>query len=117
MRSIFNVFHLSQTRLASFPGSHIYAPLESVGYNKNMIRAYEEIVDFIAAGVTPDELVRYEASPLVKEIVERLVSKEKASGLSADEASELGHYLHIEHLVRLAKARAQGRGDDQLHQR
>ena len=79
-----------------------------------MIRAYEEIVDFIAAGVTPNELAGYQASQATKEKVERLVVKEKESGLTPDEASELDHYLHLEHVIRLAKARAQGRLNDEL---
>jgi hypothetical protein len=35
-----------------------------------------------------------------------LIFREKTDGLSADEKSELDHYLQIEHLMRLAKARA-----------
>jgi hypothetical protein len=79
-----------------------------------MIRAYEEIVDFIAAGMTSREVACFQASEATKDEVERLVAKEKASGLTPDEASELAHYLHLEHLMRLAKARAQGRLNDEL---
>jgi hypothetical protein len=35
-----------------------------------------------------------------------LVHKEKENGLAADEQSELDQYLQLEHLMRLAKARA-----------
>jgi len=35
-----------------------------------------------------------------------LVTREKTSGLSRDETSELDHFLELEHLMRLAKARA-----------
>jgi ABC-type thiamine transport system substrate-binding protein len=45
-----------------------------------MIRAYSDIVDFIA--------------------------REKTSELTAQERSELDHYLQIEHIMRLAKAKA-----------
>jgi hypothetical protein len=79
-----------------------------------MIRAYEEIVDFIASGTTPNEVARYQASQATKDKVERLVAKEKESGLTPDEASELDHYLHLEHVMRLAKSRAQGRLNDEL---
>jgi hypothetical protein len=71
-----------------------------------MIRAYEEIVDFIAAGTTSDAVSRFEASEATKEQVANLVHKEKTVGLTADEASELDYFLKIEHLMRLAKARA-----------
>jgi len=82
-----------------------------------MIRAYDEIVDFIAGGMTTDEVARFQASQATKDKVERLVADEKAFGLMPDEASELAHYLHLEHVMRLAKARAQGRLDEQLRQR
>lgn len=82
-----------------------------------MIRAYEEIVDFIAAGMTPSDVVRFQVSPATKETVERLIGKEKEVGLSPEETSELEHFLHLEHLMRLAKARAQGRLNDELRQR
>ena len=38
-----------------------------------------------------------------------LVAREKAGALSRDESSELDHFLEIEHLMRLAKARARQR--------
>jgi hypothetical protein len=71
-----------------------------------MIRAYEEIVDFIAAGTTPDAVAHFEPSQETKERVADLIHKEKTSGLNPDETSELDHFLKIEHLMRLAKARA-----------
>lgn len=82
-----------------------------------MIRAYEEIVDFIAAGMTPDEVTHFQASPMTQDMVARLIAKEKESGLTPDETSELAHYLPLEHLMRLAKARAHGRRDDELRHR
>lgn len=72
-----------------------------------MTRAYEEIIDFIAAGPTPGNLVAFHPSEAAKERVAALIAREKATGLSADELSELNHYQLLEHLMRLAKARAQ----------
>jgi hypothetical protein len=71
-----------------------------------MIRAYEEIIDFIAAGTTPSRVAHFEASPDAKQRVADLIHREKTSGLSADESSELDYFLKMEHLMRLAKARA-----------
>ena len=71
-----------------------------------MIRAYDEIVDFIAGGTTPDAVARYEPSSETKERVADLILREKSGDLTAEETSELDHYLKIEHLMRLAKARA-----------
>lgn len=70
------------------------------------IRAYDEIVDFIAAGTTPQKVAHFEASRATKDLVAELIHREKTSGLTTDEASELDHYLRLEHLMRLAKARA-----------
>ena len=71
-----------------------------------MIRAYEEIVDFIAAGTTPSRVAHFEVSPETKERVASLIDCEKTAGLSPDETSELDSFLKLEHLMRLAKARA-----------
>lgn len=71
-----------------------------------MTRAYDEIVDFIAAGTTPDSVVRFEPSAATKEHVADLIRREKTAGLTSDEKSELDHLMQIEHLMRLAKARA-----------
>ena len=70
------------------------------------VRAYEEIVDFIAAGTSPNNVVTYQPSPAAKERVADLIFREKASGLTLEEKSELDHYLQLEHIMRLAKARA-----------
>ena len=71
-----------------------------------MIRAYEEIVDFIAAGTTPWTVAHFEPSRATKDRVADLIHREKTIGLAPDETSELDHYLRMEHLMRLAKARA-----------
>lgn len=71
-----------------------------------MIRAYEEIVDFIAAGTTPSLVAHFEASPEAKERIADLMCREKTSGLTEGETSELDYFLKMEHLMRLAKARA-----------
>ncbi len=71
-----------------------------------MLRAYDEFVEFIAAGSTPDAVVRFQPSQQTKDQVADLIHKEKTIGLTPDEASELDHYLHLEHAMRLAKARA-----------
>ena len=70
------------------------------------MRAYEEIVEFIASGTSPANVAAFRPSEETKERVAELIRRKKASELSHDEASELNHYLQLEHLMRLAKARA-----------
>jgi len=73
-----------------------------------MLRAYEEIIDFIAEGTTPGQIVAFRPSETTKVRVEDLIDREKTTGLSSDETAELNHYLQLEHLMRLTKARALG---------
>jgi hypothetical protein len=72
----------------------------------SIMRAYEEVIEFIAAGTSPSSVVSFQPSEAVKERVADLIHQEKSIGLSAEEKSELDHYLQLEHLMRLAKARA-----------
>ncbi|MBC6612522.1 hypothetical protein H8B15_16485 [Hymenobacter sp. BT507] len=74
-----------------------------------MSRAYEEIVDWLAGGFTPAALLAYRPSEAVRERVADLIYREKNAALSAAESTELAHYMQLEHLLRLAKARARHR--------
>lgn len=74
-----------------------------------MNRAYDEIIDWLAGGYTPEALIAYHPSDTVRERVAELISRNKNEGLPATEQAELAHYLQIEHLLRLAKARARHR--------
>lgn len=70
------------------------------------LRAYEEVIEFIAAGSSPQNVVAFRPSENAKERVADLIDREKVASLSPEEKSELDHYLQLEHLMRLAKARA-----------
>jgi len=72
----------------------------------NTVKAYEEVVDFIAAGTTPQNVVDFRPSQAAQERVEDLLMRENNGELSSTEKSELDHYLQLEHLMRLAKAHA-----------
>ena len=69
-------------------------------------RAYEEVIDFLAAGTSPGNIVAFQPSEEAKQRVAHLIEREKSVTLTADEKSELDHYLQLEHLMRMAKARA-----------
>ena len=72
----------------------------------NSVQAYEEVIDFIAAGTTPQNVIDFRPSKAAQERLEDLLSREKEGLLSAEEKFEFDHYLQLEHLMRLAKARA-----------
>lgn len=67
---------------------------------------YEEIIDFIASGTTPDSVASFRPSETAKARLAELIHLEKTMGLSPEETAELDHYMQLEHLMRLAKARA-----------
>lgn len=69
-------------------------------------RAYEEVVDFIAAGSDSNGVAEFRPSEAARLRVVELIEKEKDESITSDERSELDHYLQLEHLMRLAKARA-----------
>ena len=68
--------------------------------------AYLEIIDFIAAGTTPGAVVDFQPSAEAQQRVAELTEREKESGLSPEEKAELDHFLELEHILRMAKARA-----------
>ena len=70
------------------------------------MKAYEEVVDFIASGTTPGSVISFKPSESVKRRVTELIWREKNNAITEEEKSELDNYLHLEHLLRLAKARA-----------
>jgi hypothetical protein len=68
--------------------------------------AYLELVDFLAAGTTPEALVRFRPSAEVQRRVSELIEGRQNGVLSAEEESELEDFLQLEHLLILAKAQA-----------
>jgi hypothetical protein len=69
-------------------------------------KSYDEIIDFIAAGTTPQKLIEFRPSQAVQSRVEELIRLSKDGIISADQQSELEDFLELEHLIILAKARA-----------
>jgi hypothetical protein len=67
--------------------------------------SYLEIIDFIAAGTTPQAVVDYRPSAEARERGAELIAREKEGGLSPEEKAELGHFMDLEHILRMAKAR------------
>jgi hypothetical protein len=67
---------------------------------------YLELIDFIATGTTPEQVIDFRPSATAQERVEDLIAKAKEDQLSADEQAELDYFLQLEHILRMAKARA-----------
>ena len=69
------------------------------------MRPYEEFVQFIAS-LNPRDVIDFKPSEPARQRVWDLIERQKSTPLPGDEKAELDHYLEIEHLMRLAKARA-----------
>jgi hypothetical protein len=69
-------------------------------------KSFDEIVDFIAAGTTPEAVVAFHPSESVQQRVASLVEGSKNGSISPEEQSELEDYLQLEHIMIMAKARA-----------
>ena len=70
-----------------------------------LTKVHEEIINFIAAA-NPEQVVAFRPSEAANRRVEELISKEKEAELTDEEKAELEQYLVLEHLMRMAKARA-----------
>jgi hypothetical protein len=67
--------------------------------------AYLEIIDFIA-GSNPEGVASFRPSSEAQQRLAYLIEGEKAESLSADERVELDHFIELEHILRMAKAKA-----------
>jgi len=69
-------------------------------------RSYDEIIDFIGAGTTPEAVLAFRPSESVQQRVAELVERSKDGTISSEDQSELEDYLQLEHIMIMAKARA-----------
>ena len=74
-----------------------------------MTRVFDEIVDFITSAPQPEQILNFKPSMAAQRRLETLLEKKREEGLNDNEKHELEQYLTIEHIMRLAKARARQR--------
>ena len=55
---------------------------------------------------TPETVVQFGPSPEAQQRLAALIEREKADNLSPEEKAELNHFMELEHILRMAKARA-----------
>jgi hypothetical protein len=65
-----------------------------------------EILEFLASLPTPEEIIALRPSEALQTRVSTLLEKNRTEGLSSDEERDWEQYQYLEHLVRLAKAKA-----------
>ena len=69
------------------------------------ISIYDEISNFIAS-MNPEKVVAFKPSKPNQDRLDFLLDKQRETPLTAEEKTELEHYLIINRIVGLAKARA-----------
>ena len=74
-----------------------------------LTRIFDEIVDFITLTPQPEQILRFRPSAAAQQRLEDLLFKKREETLDDVEKHELDQYLTIEHIMRLAKARARQR--------
>jgi hypothetical protein len=67
---------------------------------------YLEIVDFFASGTTPQTVADFQPSPAAQQHALELLELAKQEKLTPEQESELEHFTELEHILRMAKARA-----------
>ena len=67
---------------------------------------YFELLDFIAGGTTPEDVANFRPSVAAQARVSELMERERQATLTPEETAELDEFMHLEHLLRMAKAKA-----------
>jgi hypothetical protein len=67
---------------------------------------YLEIIDFFASGTMPQAVVDFQPSPSAQHRALELLDLAKEDRLTPEQESELEHFTELEHILRMAKARA-----------
>jgi hypothetical protein len=72
-----------------------------------LTQAVDEILDFLAAGTTPESIANFRPSEQAQVRVRELIQRRSEAAITPAEDEELEEYLRLEHLMIMAKARAQ----------
>lgn len=69
---------------------------------------FDDLIDFVVANVKPEVIASFKASQETHNYVYNLLDKEKLGAATAEERSELDQFMHLEHIVRMIKAKSKG---------
>jgi hypothetical protein len=72
-----------------------------------LTQAYDEILDFLAGGTTAQSIAAFRPSDQAQARVRELIDRRSEGNILPAEDEELEEYLRLEHLMIMAKARAQ----------
>lgn len=68
---------------------------------------YMELVDFVARGSSAEQVANFRPSPEAQKRVAELLERQSESGLTEEETAELDGFVQLEHILGLARAKAQ----------
>ncbi len=74
-----------------------------------MVLEYNSVCDDLAqflASLSPHRVIAYKAPPKAQARVNQLLEKNKTVSLTVEENAEMERHMTVEHIVRLAKAKA-----------
>jgi hypothetical protein len=72
-------------------------------------RFFDEIIDFLTSCPPAEDVVAFKPSAALQNRADVLLEKNREGTLTISEKEELDQFMVIEHLMRLAKARARKR--------
>jgi hypothetical protein len=67
---------------------------------------FEEISDYFASRMTPEEIIAFKPSEALDERLHDLLDKNGENTLTREEQTELDRFLQVNHLLTLLKAKA-----------
>jgi len=73
-------------------------------------QVYDEMIDFLASGPTPEQVIAHKISEPMQERLAELLEKNREEELSEAENAELDVYELVNHVMSLLKARTRGVG-------
>lgn len=82
-------------------GLREFDAVEQVGFE-----GAAEVLELLASLPTPEEILALRPSKGLQVRISELLEKNRTTGLTADEEREWEQYQYLEHLVRVAKAKA-----------
>lgn len=70
---------------------------------------YEQILDFLASAPTLQEIINFRPPPAAQRRFDELLQMNRQGSLTLQEQEELDHYIGVERMLSLLKAKAYGR--------
>ena len=71
------------------------------------VPVYMELVDFVARGSSAEQVANFRPSPEAQKRVAELLERQRESELTEEETAELDGFVQLEHILGLARAKAQ----------